>query len=339
MAGPMQKYSYESMRQVRRRRRIMYGLGGCFIIVGSLEYKFKECIDVVGNPQEITSPHRLFWLRLIFGRTRSRLFGMMAENTVPLAMREPLYKSYAWMYAANLDEIRYPIDSYRCLQDFFHRNLKDGARPIADAPLVSPCDAQLLCMGDITESEHRLPMIKGATYNIRSFLGIDPHEDLPPNRTQKYAVLYLAPGDYHRVHAPCRMQVLDGQHFAGEALPLFKGLLTRMNDVFCVNERVVLSGLWESGRIFVSLVAAYNVNGISLAFEKNLKTNDFRAVPAYRGGEVNRRLFDNVFLEPGEHLGGFKMGSTVVVVFDAKEDFQWDVKLGDRLRVGQAFGH
>lgn len=335
----MHKYSYDALRRGRRRRNIMYICGACVVVVGSMEYKFKECIDVVGNPQAVTSPHRLFWLRIVFGRTRSRLFGLMSENVVPVTMREPLYKSYSWCYGANLEEVRYPIDSYRTVQDFFHRSLKDGSRPIADSPLVCPCDSRLLCMGDITEPEQRLPMIKGATYNIRSFLGIDPYEESPPNRNLKYAVLYLAPGDYHRVHSPCDMHIHDGQHFAGEALPLFQGLLTRFNDVFTINERVVLSGSWDAGRMFVSLVGAYNVNNITLAFESNLRTNDFRAVPAYRGGEVNRRTFNDTHLKAGQELGGFKLGSTVVVVFDAKENFQWDVALGDKVRVGQALGH
>jgi len=315
----------------------MYSTCACGIIVGSLEYKFKECIDVVGNPQDVTSPHRLFWIRMLYGRTRSRLMGILGEITVPVTMREPLYKSYSWYYGANLDELRYPIDSYRNVQEFFNRNLKDDVRPIAETPLVSPCDAKIMCMGDITEANQRIPMIKGATYNVRSFLGSDPYDN-QNKRRQKYAVLYLAPGDYHRVHSPCALEVKDGQHFAGEALPLFPALLTRLNDVFTVQERVVLTGAWEQGRMFVSLVAAYNVNNILLSFDENLKTNDFRAVPAYRGGDVNRRVF-NVALKAGEELGGFKLGSTVVLVFDAKDDFQWDVAVGDKVKVGQAFGH
>jgi len=334
----------------------MYMTTGVVVMFGTFQYKFGECIDVVGNPQDVTSPYKLFWLRVLFGRGRSRWFGSWAENPLPVAMREPLYKTYAWMYGANLDEVRYPLDSYRCIQDFFSRKLKDNVRPIADTLMVSPCDSTIMCMGEITEQNERIPMIKHATYNVASFLGQCPvsvdklpedaiatkrksGDDENDKRRIKYAVLYLAPGDYHRVHAPCRIKVHEGDHYSGEALPLFKGLLTRLNDVFTVNERVVLTGSWEHGRMWVGLVGAYNVNSIKLAFEKDLKTNNYRSVPAYRGGEVGSRRWPDVELDKGDELGGFKMGSTVVLVFDAPDDFRWDVEVGDKLKMGQALGH
>lgn len=281
------------------------------------------------------------------------------EKPLPVSFREPLYKTYAWFYGANLDEVRFPLDSYHSLQDFFDRNLKDGARPIADSTLVSPSDSVLKCYGEITEENERIPMIKDATYNVRCFLGADPivNRELPSpedalgrripddpstgkkGSSLKYAVLYLGPGDCHRVFSPCKLKVHEGMHFAGEALPLFNWLLTRLNDVFTVNERVVLNGTWEHGRMFVSLVGAQNVNKIHLAFDKDLKTNDFRGVPAYRGGEVPRRKFKDVLLEAGEQLGGFKLGSTVVLIFDAPENFEWSVNLGDKIKIGEPLGH
>jgi len=327
----------------------MYMTTSVVLLFGSFQYKFKECIHVVGNPQDVSSPHKLFWIRVLFGRGRSRWFGAWAENPLPVAMREPLYKTYAWLYGANLDEARYPLDSYRCIQDFFYRKLKDGVRPIADTLMVSPCDSTILCMGEITEENQRIPMIKHATYNVAAFLGQCPVsvDKLPADAIGRkgersrimYAVMYLAPGDYHHVHAPCRIKVHEGDHYSGEALPLFKGLLTRLNDVFTVNERLVLSGSWEHGRMFVTLVGAYNVNSIKLAFENELQTNNYRSVPAYRGGEVGSRRWSDVELDKGDEVGGFKMGSTVVLVFDAPEDFEWDVLVGDKLKMGQALGH
>merc|ERR1719463_574167 len=98
-----------------------------------MEYKFQECIEIVGNPAKVTSPHRLFWLRILFGRARSRWFGALSEVTIPVALRVPLFRAFAWKYGANLDEVRYPLDSFHTLNDFFCRTLTDEARPIESA--------------------------------------------------------------------------------------------------------------------------------------------------------------------------------------------------------------
>lgn len=78
-----------------------------------------------------------------------------------------------------------------------------------------------------------------------------------------YAVLYLAPGDYHRFHSPCEsFRLMCGRHFPGEVLPVHKYFLRWLSDLFCLNERVVLSGEWEQGQMHMAAVAAYNVGNI-----------------------------------------------------------------------------
>ena len=42
------------------------------------------------------------------------------------------------MVGANLAEVKYPLDEFRTLQDFFGRPLRDGARPIAKCDMVGP---------------------------------------------------------------------------------------------------------------------------------------------------------------------------------------------------------
>lgn len=40
----------------------------------------------------------------------------------------------------------------------------------------------------------------------------------------------------------------------------------------------------------------------------------------------------------GEEMGGFMLGSTVVLCFEAPRGFQFDVKVGDKVKLGQALG-
>ena len=327
----------EIARKKKIRRR-MYFAAGLAIAVGTFEFKFRECLSVVDNPSGILNPHRLFFARLFFGRLRSAMIGSLAERKLPVSMRELVYGSYARFTGVNLGEMRYPIDSYSSLQEFFSRPLKKNLRiPESTDPLclVSPADSEIICCGDITED--RLPQVKGTTYSLRGFLGAQILKDNPQHLHQgtwKYVVLYLCPGDYHRFHSPTVFQLESAKHFSGEVLSVNKQSLALLNDVFSVNERVVLAGTWSQGAMYYAAVAAHGVGNITLSFEKKLRTNDVRTVPVYCGGDVRNRVFDEKF-EHGTEIGTFKLGSTIVLIFEASSNMQWAVKPGDKVKVGQ----
>ena len=299
--------------------------------------KFSEAIDVVRNPADILHPGTLFLLRLPFGKARSRLMGSLCNFEIPVYLRSSLFRSFAWLYGANLTEARYPLETYRTFQEFFSRSLKPGIRPVESMDptcLVAPCDGEILAIGEISEDCPRIQQVKGTTYNVKSFLGVDPLKHKAKDSVLKYCVIYLAPGDYHRFHAPTTFHTQQGRHFSGELLPVSKRLVSWFDDLFALNERVVLSGSWSMGQMHYGIVAAYNVGNIVLSFDDKLRTNEFRARPCYRGGEVRTKSVDNTFAH-GDWIGSFKLGSTIVLIFETVGKSNWQVDCGDKIKMGQ----
>lgn len=71
-------------------------------------------------------------------RNMSRLWGYLNSLELPVAIRPYGFRLYAAAFGCNLDEIEHSdLTYYSNLGDFFYRKLKEGARPVADAPLVS----------------------------------------------------------------------------------------------------------------------------------------------------------------------------------------------------------
>lgn len=60
-----------------------------------------------------------------------------------------------------MEEVRYPLDAYPNLQEFFARSLKQGVREKdRNAKVVAPVDGTVMCVGEITAKDARLPQIK-----------------------------------------------------------------------------------------------------------------------------------------------------------------------------------
>eukprot|EP00922_Rhytidocystis_sp_ex-Travisia-forbesii_P019180 GHVS01028431.1.p1 GENE.GHVS01028431.1~~GHVS01028431.1.p1 ORF type:complete len:360 (+),score=42.85 GHVS01028431.1:3-1082(+) len=311
---------------------------GLLSMVAMFQYKYNESIHLCSNA-DVTCPNKLFYIRGIFGRTRSRLTGAILDTHVPPRFRVSLYSAVARVWGWKLSECRYPLDSYKCIGHLFARTLSHGCRTVKDKSklsLVSPVDGMVMKVGDVTDA--RIEQIKGSTFNIKAFLGTDALATA--KKGLKYVVLYLSPDKYHHFHSPCSFSIRTRKHFTGEVLPVFKSFLKRLNDIFAVNERIVYGGRWEGGAMYFAAVAAYNVGNIRLAHEPELRTNKLRTQLYYLGGDVDWKGQDEDSLEVAraEHLGEFRFGSTVVVVFEAPDEFVWNISAGDSLEVGARLG-
>ncbi|KAJ3411627.1 phosphatidylserine decarboxylase 1 [Chytridiales sp. JEL 0842] len=305
------------------------------------------------------------WLTRLYGsmplKEASALWGYIHSLTVPEFLRPAFYKFYSAVFGCNLDEMENPdLKSYPNLGDFFYRTLKPGARVFdKSAALNSPSDGRVLAFGPIENRE--VEHVKGITYSLDALLGRDgfkyqtpdspalhdaPHRDDPsaknaPKKGNKlfYCVIYLAPGDYHRFHAPVDLTVKTRRHFAGELLSVSPAVVEMIRNLFILNERVSLTGTWKHGYFAYIPVGATNVGSIKINFDPELKTNiPYHVVPQPLG-TYSERHFDNLNLKQGDEMGGFRFGSTVVLVFEAPEKFEFKLEKGQKVKVGEGIGY
>ncbi|GAB2300844.1 phosphatidylserine decarboxylase 1 [Dionaea muscipula] len=166
-----------------------------------------------------------------------------------------------------------------------------------------------------------------------------------------YCVLYLRPGDYHRIHSPVDWNVMVRRHFSGRLFPVNERATRTIRNLYVENERVVLEGQWQQGFFAIAAVGATNIGSIELFVEPELQTNRPRK-RLTQSEPPDERVYApdgaGVMIKKGDEVAAFNMGSTVVLVFqapvsessrhDSSSEFSFCIKQGDRIRVGQALG-
>ena len=113
-----------------------------------------------------------------------------------------LIQLFVKIYAVNVDEVLHEIpDGFDSFNAFFIRELVDEARPIVtDADIiVSPADGTVSAAGVIDKNQ--IFQAKGIRYSLPDLLATDTAE-ANTYIDGAFATLYLAPYNYHRVHAP-----------------------------------------------------------------------------------------------------------------------------------------
>ena len=164
-----------------------------------------------------------------------------------------------------------------------------------------------------------------------------------PGNSLYFTVIYLAPGDYHRFHSPTAWVVEKRRHFVGELFSVSPWMAKRLENLFVLNERVALLGRWKHGFFSMVPVGATNVGSIKVNFDQALRTN-LRGRPPPPGTYTEAvysaasPILRGQPLTPAEEMGGFCLGSTIVLVFEAPEDFKFDISAGQKVKVGQRLG-
>jgi phosphatidylserine decarboxylase len=220
--------------------------------------------------------------------------------------------------------------AYESFNAFFTRALRAGARPLApgDRTVVSPVDGSVSQCGRIDDG--RLIQAKGRHYAVDALLA-DPSAHARYG-TGRFACLYLAPYDYHRIHMPCSGRLVRTRYVPGKLFSVNQATARTVPGLFALNERVVCEFDSALGPVAVVMVGALLVGSIETVFagEINPPSQPSRAV---------RELADGIGREfaKGEELGRFNMGSTVIVVLaDPALELAPGIRPDETVRLGQA---
>ena len=234
-----------------------------------------------------------------------------------LSLRKKLFGLFSKVYGCNLEEALRPLEAYETFGEFFARPLKPDARTIEKVNgLVSVCDGTLLHCGQLTGKVGGIypEQVKGSLYSLKDLIGEEvAAETFNSEKSFFYCTIYLAPGDYHRFHAPAKIKVKSIEKFSGEVLSVAPWMMKLVPKLLCMNERVAINGRWQYGFISYVPVGAANVGSIV----------------------INPELRENTVVETGKELGHFELGSTVVLIFEAPSNAKWKVSPGDRVQLGK----
>jgi phosphatidylserine decarboxylase len=260
-------------------------------------------------------------LRVLPRKRITRAMGRLADYPWPDRVGQAVINLYCRAYAVDLDECR-KASGFGSFDEFFTRELRDGARPMPEDPnvIVSPADGRIDSIGPV---DGRAFYVKGRPYRVDELLGDE--EEARRYEGGAGCVVYLSPRDYHRVHAPVSGEIRVVRSMPGDYYPVNAIGVRHVHNLFVRNRRVAIpietrSGL---GCVTVVMVAAMVVGRITVT---GIDDRDvpFGTIPLKEPVRVHR----------GDEIGIFRLGSTAVVFFEPGVVRRWLVGEGP-LRFGE----
>jgi phosphatidylserine decarboxylase len=258
----------------------------------------------------MAEPGKLFigGMRVVPKKTLSKAVRRLASVRSKMAVRR-----FAARYGVAVEDAEKPLEEYDSVLAFFTRRLKAGIRPVDPDPnvLVSPVDGAFLAGGPVGEG--RLYQAKGREFTLGALLADRDAEKIFAGGT--YATLYLAPKDYHRIHAPAEGTITGYTYVPGQLFPVNAAAVAHVDELFAKNERLITHLDTERfGRVEVVKVGATCVGHITVAYDPDVATN-------VGENEIRTQRYDAPLpLEKGGEVGVFEMGSTVIVVTEKPVD-------------------
>lgn len=258
----------------------------------------------------------------------SKLAGRFASSTNRW-LKNLLIQRFIKAFDVDMSEAARTVDQFESFNDFFTRELREGARPIADPDvfIASPADGAISQMGAIKDGQ--IFQAKGRGYSVSALLGGDT-QAAQRYQDGRFATIYLSPRDYHRVHMPAEGALQSTAYVPGDLFSVNQETAEGVDALFARNERLVCHFDSPLGGFASVMVGAMIVAGIDTVWPNRFAT--------HARSPVREDFSENpIELGAGEEMGRFYLGSTVILLFEPGA-VAWldDLKAGSPVRMGQA---
>lgn len=238
-------------------------------------------------------------LRLVPRSGLSKVVGKLCERPLSPGMARAVTNLYIRAYGVDMTEVEHAAE-YECFDSFFTRPLRSDARIISRDAVVSPADGKLVARGPIASSA--VITVKRTPYDVGELIG--DSEEAARLIGGSFAVVYLSPRDYHRVHSPVDGRITLVRGIAGDLFPVNAIGERHVPWLFVKNQRVTICIETDDlGRVFVVLVGAMIVGRVSVT-----------AVPSNTTPLGTHRIEPALPVSRGDEIGMFHLGSTVVLL-------------------------
>ena len=250
-----------------------------------------------------------------------------------VATKNFLITRFVGLYKVDIDDVKLEVPAgFATFNDFFVRELLDDARPVdsSDDSIVSPVDGTVSIADAIRNDS--IIQAKGIDYSLDDLLATDL-EEAAGYVDGTFATIYLAPYDYHRIHAPLDGKLVAARYVPGDLFSVNEATVSRVPGLFRRNERLIMHFETTRGPAAVILVGALNVGSISTPWSGEIR-------PRTQGVVDQLDLSKHpTTVKKGDLLGWFNMGSTVILLLPA-DTCEWDddLRSGEKVRVGEAIG-
>lgn len=253
-----------------------------------------------GNPLGRLSLHALV-KRAAF----SRWYGWRMDR----ARSRSKVASFIKTYNVNADEFAAAPDSYQTFNEFFYRQLKPDARPIAPGAnlAVFPADGRHLGFQDVSKIEG--VFVKGAMFDLRTLM---QSEELAARYHRGAMILSrLCPVDYHRFHFPVSGVASKPVFIEGPLYSVNPIALRQNIHIFAQNKRAYVEiDSPQFGRVLMFEIGATCVGSFEYTFKPGAQ------------------------IEKGAEKGYFKFGGSSTITFFEPNRIQLDADLIEKTREG-----
>ncbi|WGL95202.1 archaetidylserine decarboxylase [Arsenophonus nasoniae] len=256
----------------------------------------------------------------------THLAGWLADQKAA-GFTQLMIKLFAKFYKVDMTEAKESeFSAYSTFNEFFTRPLKENIRPIVvgSNQLALPADGVISQLGLIVDEQ--ILQAKGHSYSLAALLAGN-YILADKFRNGAFVTTYLSPRDYHRVHMPCDGLLTEMIYVPGDLFSVNQLTATNVPNLFARNERLICIFDTSIGKMAQILIGATIVGSID--------TSWCGCVNNEREGIIKRWTYPEkdktgaVYLKKGEEMGKFKLGSTVINLFEFNH-----IKLNSALEPG-----